>query len=112
MGIKSDIQKLGGELKAAYEKVIAFAEHVFGKDFVAHEEALAHSILSTALGKIVGTSVVEVQALAAGTDKRAAALEKIGAAVKSTGIEAKDSFVNLALEVLVNFLKLGGKIAL
>lgn len=78
---------------------------IFGADAAHNLAAAAEGILKTDLGKIVWTAVNEAAALAAGTDKRAAAFANIATAAKSAGIDAKDSIVNMLIELAVQKVK-------
>jgi hypothetical protein len=78
---------------------------IFGQD-IAHTFAVgAESILNSDIGKIALTAVQEVQALAAGVDKKAAAFSKIADAAKSAGIDASESIINMLIEIAVQKVK-------
>lgn len=64
------------------------------------------SVLATAEGKIISAVVAELsQSNLDSGAKREAALARIGAGLKAAGLEAKGSWINLALELAVNSLK-------
>jgi hypothetical protein len=78
---------------------------LFGSD-AAHTFAVAaESLLHSALGQIAFTAVQEAEALATGTEKKAAAFEKIVAGAQSAGITVTESVVNMILEIAVQKLK-------
>lgn len=78
---------------------------LFGAD-TAHNFAVgAESVLKTDLGKIALTAVQEVQALAAGVDKRATAFAKIASSAKTAGIDASESIINMLIEIAVQKVK-------
>lgn len=78
---------------------------IFGQD-AAHTFAVAaESVLNSDLGKIAWTAVQEAENLATGVDKKAAAFANIVAAAKTDGIEAKDSIVNMLIEMAVQKVK-------
>jgi hypothetical protein len=78
---------------------------IFGEDAAHNLAAAAEGILKTELGKIAWTAVQEAEALAAGTDKKAAAFAAILSATKAAGIEAKDSIINMLIELCVQKIK-------
>lgn len=78
---------------------------VFGQD-IAHALAVgAESALNSALGKIAWAAVQEVQSLATGAEKQAAAFAKVAEAAKAAGIEAADSIINMLIEIAVQKIK-------
>lgn len=80
-------------------------EALFGSD-AAHNFAVgAEGLLKSALGKIVWIAVNEAAAVASGADARGIALSKIADAAKTAGITAKDSIINMLLEVAVQKAK-------
>jgi hypothetical protein len=78
---------------------------LFGADAAHNFAAAGESLLKTELGKLAWSAVNEAQALAAGTDKRAAAFGNLVAAAKTAGLEVKDSIVNLLIELAVQKVK-------
>ena len=78
---------------------------IFGEDAAHNLATAAEGILKTDLGKIAWTAVQEAEALAAGTDKKAAAFAAILSAAKAAGIEAKDSIINMLIELCVQKIK-------
>lgn len=99
-----------------YSSVFHFLKHIgvyvsdafvalFGSD-AAHNFAVgAESILKTDLGKIVMTAVQEASNLATGAEKKAAAFAAIATQAKASGIEMKDSLVNMLIELAVSRMK-------
>lgn len=99
-----------------YNSVLHFFKHIgvyvsdnfvklFGKD-AAHTFAVgAESLLHTDLGKIVGVAVQEVESLATGTDKMAAALAKVLAEATKAGLDVKESLARMLIELAVARLK-------
>lgn len=80
-------------------------EKLFGPD-AAHNFAVgAEAILKSDLGKIVWTAVTEAGSVATGAEAKAIALEKITAAAKAAALDAKDSIVNMLIEVAVQKAK-------
>lgn len=78
---------------------------LFGSD-IAHTFAVgAESLLNSELGKIAWTAVQEVQALATGAEKQAAAFGKIASAAKAAGIDAGESLINMLIEIAVQKIK-------
>lgn len=78
---------------------------LFGADAAHNLAVAAEGILKTDLGKIAWTVVNEVEAMAAGTEKQAAAFSKIVTSATAAGIDAKGSIVNLLIELAVQKLK-------
>jgi hypothetical protein len=78
---------------------------IFGADAAHNFAAASEGILKTDLGKIALAVVNEVEATAAGTDKHAAAFSKILTAATAAGLDAKNSIVNLLIEIAVQKLK-------
>ena len=78
---------------------------LFGADAAHNFAVAAEGILKTDLGKIAMTAVQETAAMAAGTDKQAAAFSKIVTAATTAGIDAKSSIVNLLIEMALQKLK-------
>src|SRR2546421_503443 len=99
-----------------YSTVFHFFKHVgvyvsdsfialFGRDS-AHTFAVgAESLLKSKLGVLAWEAVQEVENLASGAEKNAAAFAKIAAGAKAAGIEVKDSLIKLLIEVAVSKLK-------
>jgi len=85
--------------------VSALFVKLFGADAAHNFAVAAESLIKTDLGNIALTAVSEASALAAGTDKRAAAFSKIVTAAKANGLEVKDSIVNLLIEMAVQKVK-------
>ena len=78
---------------------------IFGSD-IAHTFAVgAESVLKSELGKIAWTAVQEVQSLATGAEKQAAAFAKVAAGAKAAGIDAADSIINMLIEIAVQKIK-------
>lgn len=72
----------------------------------AHSFAVgAESILKTDLGKIVMVAVQQAATLGTGADKKAAAFAAISAQAKASGLDIKDSLVNMLIELAVNRVK-------
>ena len=99
-----------------YSSVLHFFKHIgvtvstafvllFGID-AAHTFAVgASGLLKTDLGKIAMVAVEEAESLSTGAEKRSAAFAKIVAAMKAQGLNAKDSLVNMLIELAVGRLK-------
>lgn len=96
--IKGFFTKVGYYVAEGFTKL-------FGKDAAQHFAVASVAILKSELGKIATAAVTEAAAMAAGTDKRAAAFAKIGAQAKAAGIEAKDSIVNMLIELATQTVK-------
>jgi energy-converting hydrogenase Eha subunit B len=63
-------------------------------------------VLKTAEGKIINAIVVELSlSNLSNAEKRAEALARSKAAIVAAGLEAKDSWLNLVIELAVNVLK-------
>lgn len=78
---------------------------LFGQD-AAHSFAVgAESLLHSELGKLAMLAVQEVQDMATGAEKQAAAFAKIAAGAKAAGLTVKDSLIKLLIEVAVSRLK-------
>jgi hypothetical protein len=78
---------------------------IFGQD-AAHTFAVgAESLLHSALGQIAMTAVQEVEGLATGAEKQAAAFGKIVSAAKTAGITVADSIINMLIELAVQKIK-------
>lgn len=78
---------------------------IFGSD-AAHSFAVgAESLLKSDLGQLAWIAVQEVDNMASGAEKNAAAFSKIVAGAKSAGLEVKDSLVKLLIELAVARLK-------
>lgn len=69
--------------------------------FAVGAEALLHS----ELGKLAMVAVQEVESMASGAEKMAAAFEKVAAGAKAAGLTVKDSLIRLLIEVAVSRLK-------
>ena len=78
---------------------------VFGEDAAHNLAAAAEGILKTNLGTIAWTAVNEAAAAASGTDAKNLAFQKIAEAAKVAGIEAKDSIINMLIELAVQKVK-------
>jgi hypothetical protein len=99
------LSAIGHFFKNAAVFVGAEFEQLFGPD-AAHNFAVgAEGILKSELGKIVWTAVNEAGAAVAGIEARSIALSKIALEAKTAGIEAKDSIVNMLLEIAVQKTK-------
>ncbi|TMI88326.1 MAG: hypothetical protein E6H00_12905 [Bacillati bacterium ANGP1] len=92
-------EKTGYYVSEAFQKL-------FGADAAKHFAVASLEVLKSDLGKIVIEAVHEASALAAGIDKRAAAFAKIAVTAKAAGIDAKDSIVNMLIELAVQSVKL------
>jgi hypothetical protein len=78
---------------------------LFGSD-AAHTFAVgALSLLKTDLGKIATEAVQEAENVAAGVDKYGFAFAKIVAAATAAGLDAKESIINMLIELAVQALK-------
>lgn len=92
-------------LKAFFSKAKYYVNEglvaVFGQAAAQHFAVASLEVLKTGLGKIALTAVAEAEKMAAGTDKRAVAFASIGSAAKAAGIDAKDSIVNMLIEMSV-----------
>ena len=67
-------------------------------------------VLKTAEGKIVNAVVVELSlSNLSNSERRAAAFARSKAAIVAAGLEAKDSWLNLVIELAVNLLKAATK---
>ena len=78
---------------------------VFGQD-IAHMFVVgAESALKSALGKLALTAVQEVEGLASGAEKKAAAFAKVVAGAKIAGINVADSIINMLIEIAVQKIK-------
>jgi len=78
---------------------------LFGADS-AHTFAVgAESLLRSKLGVLAWEAVQEVENMASGAEKNAAAFAKIAAGAKAAGTEVKDSLIKLLIEVAVGRLK-------
>jgi hypothetical protein len=78
---------------------------LFGAD-IAHTFVVgAESLLKSEIGKIAWAAVNEVQALASGAEKKAAAFAKILAGAKAAGITVTDSIINMLIEIAVQKIK-------
>jgi hypothetical protein len=86
--------------KVGYYVSEAFVR-LFGEDAAKHFAVASLEVLKSDLGKIVVTAVKEAEALAAGTDKKAAAFAAIVAQAKTQGISARDSLINMLIELAV-----------
>ncbi len=99
MGIKKAFKALGRFFKKA-------GLALFGQPALNKLAAAGKALLNSALGKIVWAVVAELEASTLpGADKRRAAFEKIVAQAKAAGLEVKDSFINLLIELAVQRLK-------
>lgn len=103
MGIKGFFRAIGrfftGAAKDVYESV---------KELLQSETVKA--IYKNALGAIVEQAVIEVQNLPlSGQERRIEAFKRIGAVAAAQGIEAKNSLVNLLIELAVSKLKAVGE---
>jgi hypothetical protein len=78
---------------------------LFGADAAHNFAAGAEALIKTQLGQLALAAVTEAQALAAGTDKRAAAFSKITADATSAGLQVKDSIVNMLIELCLQKVK-------
>jgi hypothetical protein len=78
---------------------------IFGSDAAHSFAAGAEGLLHTALGQIALTAVQEVEALASGVEKRAAAFTKITDAAKSAGIAVTESVISMLIELAVQRVK-------
>ncbi len=99
-----------------YSSLVHFLHHVgvevsdgfialFGRD-AAHAFAVgAESLLKSKLGVLAWEAVQEVENMASGAEKNAAAFAKIAAGAKAAGLEVKDSLIRLLIEVAVSRLK-------
>jgi hypothetical protein len=78
---------------------------IFGSDAAHNFAAAAESLIHTAIGGIAMTAVQEVEALASGSDKRAAAFDKIKTGAEQAGIIVGESIINLLIEICVQKVK-------
>lgn len=104
------------DIKRITSAVVHFFHHIevavsdvlvtlFGQD-PAHSFAIgAESLLKTELGKIAMIAVQEVENMASGAEKKAAALDKILSEAKTRGLEVKTSLLNMLVELAVGRLK-------
>ena len=77
---------------------------IFGADAAHNFAVAAEGVLETDLGKLAWAAVNEVEGLASGTEKQAAAFTKIMSAAASAGLDAKASIVNMLIEIAVQKL--------
>src|SRR5438105_1504385 len=98
-------RKLGGFFERTGYYVSEGFQKLFGADASKHFAVASLEVLKSDLGKIALEAVHEASLLAAGTDKRGAAFQKIGAAAKASGLEARDSLVNMLIELAVQSAK-------
>ena len=99
--LKSAIGKVGHAIGGAFVAV-------FGSDLAREFAGVAEKMLATEAGTIVMTVVQEIQGSmpdATPAQKAEATLEKTGAALKTAGLELKDSMVNLLKELAVQRLR-------
>ena len=102
---KSFFSKIGGFFhKVGYYIGEGFAK-LFGENAAKAFAVSSLAILKSDLGKLAMTAVTEAAALAAGTDKRAAAFAKIVSGAKTAGLDAKDSIVNMLIELALQTVK-------
>jgi len=101
---KSFFSKLAGFFKRAKYYVSEVFVKLFGKDAAQHFTVSAVEVLKSDLGKIAVTAVKEAEAMAAGTDKRAVAFEKIAQQVAAQGIAAGKSIIYMLIELAVQNL--------
>lgn len=102
---KSFFSKVGSFFKKVGYYVSEGFQKLFGANAAKAFAVSSLAILKTDLGKIALGTVTEVATLAAGVDKRRVAFAKIGAQAKAAGIDAKDSVVNLLIELALQTVK-------
>ena len=78
---------------------------IFGSDIAHNFAVAAEGLIHSAIGQIAMTAVTEVQALASGSDKRAAAFDKIKTGAEQAGIIVGESIINLLIEICVQRVK-------
>lgn len=102
---KSFWKSIGGFFKKVGYYVSEAFQKLFGKDAAQHFAVASLAILKSDLGKIAMTAVQEAMSLAAGTDKRTVAYHNIITAAKAAGLDAKDSIVNMLIELALQTVK-------
>lgn len=102
---KSFWQSIGGFFKKVGYYVSEGFQKLFGKDAAKHFAVASLAILKSDLGKIALTAVSEAAALTAGVDKRQAAFDKILSGAKAAGLDAKDSIINMLIELALQTVK-------
>lgn len=78
---------------------------VFGSDIAQNFASAAEGLIHSAIGQIVMAAVQEVQHLATGEEKYAAAFAKITTAAQGAGIIVGESIINLLIEICVQRVK-------
>jgi Bacteriophage holin of superfamily 6 (Holin_LLH) len=78
---------------------------IFGSDVAHNFVVAAESLIHTAIGGIAMVAVQEVESLASGADKRAAAFDKIKTGAEQAGIIVGESIINLLIEICVQKVK-------
>lgn len=104
-----DIKKITSVVMHFFHHIEVFVSEafiaIFG-DGPAHAFAVgAESLLHSELGKLAMIAVQEVESMASGAEKMAAAFEKVAAGAKAAGLTVKDSLIRLLIEVAVARLK-------
>jgi len=99
------IQKVSDFIHGGAVKVSQMFIWLFGHDAAVAFGHDALVLLKSDLGKIVVAVVSEVAAMQVGADSKTVAFSKIKAASTAAGIDAKDSIINLLIELAVGALK-------
>ena len=102
---KSFWQSIGSFFKKVGYYVSEGFQKLFGKDAAKHFAVASLAVLKSDLGKIALTAVTEAAALSGGVDKRQVAFDKIGSVAKAAGLDAKDSIVNMLIELALQTVK-------
>jgi len=101
----SFLQKVSNFIHGGAVKVSQMFVWLFGHDAAVAFGHDALVLLKSNLGKIVVAVVAEVAAMQAGSDSKTIAFSKIKATATAQGIDAKDSIINLLIELAVGALK-------
>lgn len=103
MGIKAAFKKFK-KIGSFFKKL---ALKVFGKEALEKLAEAGKAVLASALGKIIWQVVEEVENIPNldGTEKYEEAFKRITGKAMEAGLDAKESFINLGIELAVARLK-------
>lgn len=97
--------RVAGFFHAAGHMVSDAFIKLFGKDAATHFASASLALLKTTVGKIATDAVHEAAKVASGLEARGIAFSSIVAELEKLGLAAKDSEINLLIEIAVQAVK-------
>lgn len=94
--------------KAIITPFVLLGKALFGSEGLKHLGQAIEELLKSELGQIAWVAVKAAQGIADKSLRKDAAFQQIRQAISAGGHEAKDSAINLAIELLVQRLKSEG----